>query len=203
MNILTSAPPDAIVINGIELSILTDYRLWIQVGEVFRESAEMEIPEVIDTLAALIMRDDIPPALEPEDFVTSVIAFYRGYPQIVGQGQKNGKPEKVKRQPDYNFLADSEFIYSSFAQVYGIRLTLIEMHWWEFLTLFDGLMFAEQNAISFVIGTRQRDLKKATKEERARITKLKRDFALPKAKNDEKAEDNLRNILMGGKADGG
>lgn len=198
LNILTKALPDAILINGVELSILTDFRLWISVGEVFRQSSGMEIIDVIDELAELIVSREIPPDIHPEDFISGVIDFYKGYPRMVGKSKRDAKPAKA-RKPDYDFLADSEFIYSSFVQVYGIRLTMVEMHWWEFLTLFDGLMFAEQNAINFVIGTRQADVKKASKEERARLNRLKKDFELPKDESDAKAEANLTDILMGGK----
>ena len=202
LNILTKALPDAIKINGVELSILTDYRLWISVGEVFRQSSGMEIIDVIDELAELIVSREIPPEIHPEDFISGVIDFYKGYPSMVGKSKRDAKPAKA-RKPDYDFLADSEFIYSSFVQVYGIRLTMVEMHWWEFLTLFDGLMFAEQNAINFVIGTRQADVKKASKEERARLNRLKKDFELPKDESDAKAEANLTDILMGGKKNDG
>lgn len=193
MNILTDRLPDTVRVNGIEVPVRTDFRTWIQVGQLFRDSAGAEAGDVISDLAALVLGDEWPFGLDDGDFVSAVSAFYGGFPRLVGTDSRTKRAET--RRPDYDFIADSEFIYSSFVMCYNIRLAETDMHWWEFLTLFDGLMFDEGNAMSFVVGTRQTDIKQVPKTEKRRIGRLKREFALPKSESERALEKTLASRL--------
>jgi hypothetical protein len=199
MNILSDKLPNVIRVNGIEISIHTDFRTWLKAGQIIRDSENRDTQEVIESLADLILVDfsDLY-ELHPNDFISAITAFYSGFPRMVGEGSKK---ETKKRKPDFDFEADAEFIYSSFALCYHIRLCEIDMHWWEFLILFDGLMFAENNAISLVVGTRQTDLKDVPKSDKKRIRKLKKEFELPKDKAEIAMQKALSNKLAMVKGD--
>ena len=178
MNILSDKLPNVIRVDGIEISVHTDFRIWIKAGQIIRDSENKDTQDVIESLADLILVDfsDLY-ELRPDDFISAITAFYSGFPRMVGEGSEK---ETKNRKPDFDFSADAEFIYSSFALCYHVRLCKQDMHWWEFLILFDGLMFAENNAISLVVGTRQTDLKDVPRSDKARIRKLKKEFELPK-----------------------
>lgn len=200
MNILTDKLPNVIRVNGIEISVHTDFRIWLRAGQIIRDSENRDTQEVIESLADLILVDfsDLY-EIHPDDFISAITAFYSGFPRMVGTGSKK---ETKSKKPDFDFIADAEFIYSSFALCYHIRLSEIEMHWWEFLILFDGLMFAENNAISLVVGTRQTDLRDVPKSDKKRIRKLKKEFELPKDKAEIAMQKALaKNLAMVGKGE--
>lgn len=199
MNILVDDLPNAIRVNGIEISVHTDFRIWIRVGKIIRESDGRDVSEVISELAELSLENpsDLD-KIDPADFVTAISTFYMGFPRLVGAG---GKDTKVQRKENFDFEADAEFIYSSFALCYHVRLVECEMHWWEFLILFDGLMFAEDNAMSLVVGTRQTDLRNVPKTEKRRISKLKKEFALPQDKKELSLQAALAANLSTAKKD--
>ena len=200
MNILSDKLPNVIRVNGIEISVHTDFRKWLRAGQIIRDSENKDTQEVIEELSELILvnPDDLC-LLHPDDFISAITAFYSGFPRMVGTGSKK---EAKNRKPDFDFAADAEFIYSSFALCYHVRLSEIEMHWWEFLILFDGLMFAENNAISLVVGTRQTDLKDVPKADKKRIRKLKKEFELPKDESEITMQKTLaNNLAMVGKGE--
>lgn len=203
MNILTDKLPNVICIDGVEIPARTDYRTWVKVGELFRDSENETEPETLTAdLIDLICVDGLPDEVSIGDFVSAVIAFYRGFPHPNSyareRNQSGGKTTgaNVKRIPDYDLIADASFIYSSFLICYGIRLQMDEdMHWWEFLTLFDGLFFHDNNAMQFVVETRQTEMKDVPKYDKARIQRMKKIFALPKSEKTVAAERRLAEKL--------
>ena len=70
------------------------------------------------------------------------------------------------------------------------------MHWWEFLVLFEGLMMSDTTSVNYVVGARQaKTTAKMPKEERQRIQKMQKDFALPKSEKEQKIQNNLNDAL--------
>ena len=47
----------------------------------------------------------------------------------------------------FDWLIDSDYIYSAFLQQYGIDLETADMHWHKFLSLFNGLTGTKLNDI--------------------------------------------------------
>lgn len=185
MNILTEKLPDAVRVNGLEVGFRTDFRIWIEAGQLFRASEALDPRELTDRLRELVLES---PAedLSDEDLISAAALFYQGFPRTVGNS--SARKEKVRKSPTYDFSADAAFVYSAFAACYGIRLAETRMHWFEFLTLFEGLMFGAENAMSFVVGVRQTEPGRVPKSEKPRMARLKREFALPKTRSAIEAE---------------
>lgn len=174
MNILTGPLPNGVLVDGRQIGLRTDFRLWIEVGELFRDAGTMETAELVKRLRGLVLEPGA--RVSDPDVISAAALFYRGFPRSVGRKEPSKEPSTGA---NYDFAADAAFVYASFAAVYGIRLIEVSMHWFEFLTLFEGLMFGAENAMSFVVATRSAETKDVPKSERSRIARLKREFALP------------------------
>lgn len=107
-----------------------------------------------------------------------------------------GKNSGRKEQKVFDPIQDSQMIYASFRQAYGINLfdELGKLHWWEFNALLQGLpadtMFAR------IVQIRTQPLPEPTKynaKERAELIRLKHDYALQMSEKER--EENLQNGL--------
>ena len=50
---------------------------------------------------------------------------------------------QINEEPDMDFIQDMDYIEASFMSDYNIDLTNIEMHWWKFYNLMNGLSNSE------------------------------------------------------------
>jgi len=202
-NILFDEMPEAISVNGILFEINTDFRIWLKIGKLLKKIENAKDEAVNDIFVEIC---DLAIYKYPEkgyvlgdELLYGVIDFYKGFPEANNETTKKKKEkEKAKpKPPSYDFGFDAKYIYCSFVSFYGIRLQEIEyMHWWEFLTLFEGLMMSDQTSVNFVVGARQQDIKgKMPKEEKERLKRLKKQFALPEDEDTQQALDNLTNNL--------
>lgn len=121
---LRKALPDSIIVRGKAYSIYTDYRVWLEFGEVFKNK-DAKLSDF-----RFVFVDKIPFG----NFLPELVEFYIN---------ENITPNKdlCKKSRDilYDYIIDGEYIYSSFLQCYGIDLIDINMHWWKFKALFNGL----------------------------------------------------------------
>ena len=87
-------------------------------------------------------------------------------------------------------------IYSAFMSQYGIDLQKIKfLHWWEFKAMFECLN--DDNKIVEVMGYRSINLAKIKdKDEKARIRKLKKLYALPDMRTDEEKQADFNRAFV-------
>ena len=200
-NILSDGMPEAITVNGIPFSLNTDYRVWLKAGRLFDKlnTAEDQNPIFLEICELTVKKYPEEGYVMGEDLIFGLLEFYKGFPKEDNDYSRTEKEKSKERKkpPSFDFFYDAEYIYCSFVSFYGIRLQQVEhMHWWEFLTLFEGLMMSDQTSVNFVVGARQQKVSaKMPREEKSRIEKLKKQFALPEAENVREAKSNLTNIL--------
>ena len=106
--------------------------------------------------------------------------------------KEEGKPKGART---FDFIYDSAYIYQSFASLYQIRLITERMHWWEFLTLFNGLMLSDENSMNFVVGVRQKKMNDVPASLRGAYVKMKKEFMLPKSESVKQAENAVYDML--------
>ena len=91
---------------------------------------------------------------------------------------------KENEEPDMDFVQDMDYIEASFMSDYNIDLSNIEMHWWKFYNLINGLSNSEMG--SCCVLNRVRNLRTydtsqiKDSKERAKIEKAKEQVALKK-----------------------
>lgn len=103
--------------------------------------------------------------------------------------------EENNEKPDMDFIEDMDYIEASFMSDYKIDLSNVEMHWWKFFNLMNGLSNSEMgnccvlNRIRNLRTFNTKDIK--DEKERRRIEKEKSKVALNKYKDFNKKKVTL------------
>lgn len=149
------------------IPISPDYRNMIQVDMILRD------PDLSDADKVAAALDQLYPEI-PGDITKAI----NGLGWFFMRGQTDsGKEGGRTPQRAFDFEQDANLIYAAFYATYGISLTTVDyLHWWEFMALFEGL--PESTLIKRVIYWRTADLTSLPKEERRRVQKMRRLFAL-------------------------
>lgn len=125
--------PDAVSMLGFEYKVETDFKKWIDFF-ILHENDKLSSEEKIFKSLKMYTHG------APKD----VLAAYRAlqmFAACVGlpRNTNTSKNAGVKSAPVFSYLYDSIYIYSDFLRYYGIDLQMAEMHWYRFISLFDGL----------------------------------------------------------------
>lgn len=149
--------------------------------------------EVWEKAIMLYYPIEIPNELKIEA-VNRLIWFYRCGKEI--EDVKENKPNK--KVDVYSYQYDADKIYSAFLDQYGIDLQEIDkLHWWKFKAMFGALK--EDNEVSRIMSIRAMDLNKIQdKNMKEHYTKLKKIYAIPRAKEEVKRNKNIAEILKRG-----
>lgn len=104
----------------------------------------------------------------------------------------------------FDFLQDSQYIYSSFVYDYGIDLfdEQCKLHWWKFISLFNSL--SESSKMSNIIHIRLKPIPPADKynaKEIESLIKAKQSYALEFTQEEREAQlvsglNNVKNTLL-------
>ena len=115
------------------------------------------------------------------------------------EGRKNRTRKSFrKNQTAYSFEQDAPYIYAAFRKEYGINLQKIkneELHWWEFLALFDSL--PDDSKIMKIMYWRTCSTSGLPRKEVERLNELKERYKLVDEESvEEKISLELRNQKM-------
>ncbi|MGL5765166.1 MAG: bacteriophage Gp15 family protein [Sarcina sp.] len=166
-------------------------------------------------LFELLMNDDV--FNEEEKIVQSLMLFYPEVPHDISQAidklmwfykcgkednfSKNntfGDKQKVHRIYDFDY--DAEYIYSAFLDQYNVDLQEVNLHWWKFKAMFNGLK--SDNKIVEIMGYRSIKLNTIKDEEQKKYyKKMKNLYALPVNKNEIDKTNDLEEALKTGDVD--
>lgn len=91
-------------------------------------------------------------------------------------GDKSGKTENEEIL--FSFSTDKNIIYSAFMLTYGINLNKTNLHFFEFLALFNDLNKTAFRNIINIRSMKPKDIRKYNKETQLEIIKLKRELSL-------------------------
>lgn len=194
--------PSAVDVGGILVPINTSYRIWIEIWTVIdNPKAESWKKGAVVLIKAFANNNPANNGLTPyqiainntEDAIQAALNFLMRKnsnkpPKPLTKEQK--RLEKL-RLFDWNY--DASKVISDFEREYSIDLTdpKNEMHWWRFMSLFDGLSDTSQTMEA--IRTRGVDLddKRLTKQMRASYRERQKALMLP-ARTREEAAQNRR-----------
>ena len=161
MNIILDELPHSVEIDGSSYELDTSFRTSI-LFEIMMFDDELNEQEKIIQALELYFGDNIPGNIQ--EAVNAIKAFYScGREEI--QKESKGAGHGAKKVFDFEY--DADYIYSAFMHDYNIDLNTIDMHWWKFKALLNGL--SEDNKLVKIMGYRSMDLSKITdKEEKSR-----------------------------------
>jgi len=95
---------------------------------------------------------------------------------------------------DYDY--DAKKIVSAILSQYGIDLTEIDVHWWKFKYMIEGL--EEKHPISKIMSIRATDITTLPKEMREQYRKLKKICKIPLPVEEIEEDNEIADILMNG-----
>ena len=177
MNLLTESLPEYMTISGNDYKIKADFRTWIKVSQIMSDK-NIKSEDLIKIIGLVF--EDIPSNVF--ETIPEILKFLN--PFVKKSGQTINK-NTTRRVFDYEY--DSEYIYAAFWQQYNIDLSKTELHWWQFLALFN--CFSEDAAFSKIIQYRSIDLKEIKdKEMRKFYRKMKNLYALSDNRTQEEKE---------------
>lgn len=124
--------PHKITINNKEITINTDYRLFVKYElEMQGNDTKEAILNVLKGFYPAFLLNNI-----TMEMVDKFIWFYKCGKE--DEKQQSSKSKKGKQPRAYDYEIDDDLIYSAFMETYRIDLSK-PMHWWKFKALFNGL----------------------------------------------------------------
>lgn len=172
--------PTAIEVEGGSFAIRTDFK---DILRILRMSQDAEIAERDKYIAQqkMFFKEEIPPNIE-EHFNWFLSCG-------IEPGESGG-------DNDFDFEQDAMEIYSGFMQIYSIDLLEVDLHWWTFKALLNGVCSAT-TALANKIGlrhTNDSDSKKKETVNRAyRNVQLKHALSHSEERLQEQINERLKN----------
>lgn len=196
--LLTGNLPTSFLIGGKEYNISSDFRTMLELEEIF-SSDDLTDAEKAEQ-ALLLFYGCIPAEV---DIAVERMCFFwqcgrKEKPRKRG-GQAAG--EDVYQPPIYSFTHDAGLIYGAFLTQYGIDLSCTNLHWWQFMALFESL--EDDRVIKEVMRCRAVEVKgDMPQSQKDYYNAMKRHYELPLPERMEKHRSALEAALMGdGKVD--
>lgn len=194
-SILTNKPSKSVTIRGVEVPINWDFRTSIKFTELLedRDLSKIELIKKGVRLYYGTWADTHSFAEgELEEAIEKMIEFYS-----YSLAPVNSKNKSSKKQ-SYSFTYDAEYVYAAFWEQYKIDLSVVEMHWWNFKALFNGL--SENTQFGKIIGYRTMDISKLSDEEKKFYREMKSLYKLPthESEIDEALSNELAEALENG-----
>ncbi|MDE6707978.1 MAG: bacteriophage Gp15 family protein [Oscillospiraceae bacterium] len=175
MNLLYEELPDSVIVAGNSYPIYTDFREWLKFYDLQEESA---LSQDEKALLMLTRYRKNPPITYIQEALEALVKF--AVRDKISNNSKNASTKSTDKILSWSY--DSPYIYTAFLSVYGIDLLQIQnMHWYIFLSLFDGL--PEDTPIKQRMSYRAVNLSSIKdKNERKRIRKIKQAVKIPTGK---------------------
>lgn len=175
--------PRCVFVEGKYYTINTNFRIWTELCDFFESNASYE--EKILKLLCYGYTEELPPHLDSAVFALfDFMALGKA-----GRGSGGEPHEKIM-----NFSCDEGLIYAAFMEQYGIDLYLVNLHWWSFMNLLNGL--SEDTAFMKIVGYRSIKCESIKNKEMKKFyRKMKNKYRLSGDVNDEKIASALESVM--------
>lgn len=161
---LYTTPPETITVSGIEYPIDTDFRTWVEFQQILLN--DLQEFEKTEKVLQIIDKIGLP---QTKEALEAAVQFYVG----ASTEKSTGGGKNVQA---FDFVKDSEYIFSAFYQFYRLDLATENMHWWRFKALFKSL--PDDCEMCKIMGYRTIDIKKVPKEQKQFYREMKQRYAL-------------------------
>lgn len=165
--------------------INTDFRIAIECNRIAEDNSIGNLERALAVIYTLFGEE----ALDDTEHYDKLLELAQKYLCCGKELEENNE------KPDMDFIEDMDYIEASFMSDYKIDLSNVEMHWWKFFNLMNGLSNSEMgnccvlNRIRNLRTFNTKDIK--DEKERRRIEKEKSKVALNKYKDFNKKKVTL------------
>ncbi len=175
INLITDSLPEAVIADGREYPIDTDFRKFIKLEQMISDIIDDE--ELVKKTLALFFGNKQKPKNKSEAINYLLYLYKCGYESENATERKNGEVT-IKDTAIYDYYYDAQYIFGAFYSQYGVDLQTVRLHWWKFHAMFKSL--TSEHKIVEIMSIRATDIRKIKdKNERSRIIALKRVYNLP------------------------
>lgn len=166
--------PEYAEVNGKKYKINTSFRTAIECQEIAYDESIGDFERAIAIIYKLFGEEGLKDFHNQERLMELAIKYLSCGKDI----------EETDEEPDMDFIQDIDYIEASFMSDYNIDLSNVDLHWWKFFNLMNGLSnseFGDCCVLNRIRNLRNFDTKdiKDTKE-LERIKKAKQQVALKK-----------------------
>lgn len=176
INIINEKLPENVCISGRIHPVAYGFKEFVQI-EILMFSDISDEEKLVRSLDIFYL-NNIPPDINQA--MERLLWFYNcGKTPRKEEQKKKGKKPKKQQKRAYCFEADAGRIYAAFRSQYNINLNRIkseELHWWEFMAMFESL--SEDLLISRVMYYRTADLSGMGKNQKAFIKRMRELYAI-------------------------
>lgn len=179
--------PESVLVEGKEMKVRTSFRNILNILSLFKDGLFSEAEKQILSLTLFYEKfpDHGLKAME------EMMRFIRCYTEE--------EEKEESREETVDFEIDSSRIYSAFFQIYGIDLSKTEMHWFQFVSMFENLNDGTPNLVN-IMNIRQMKIDPSLpSEKKAEIRRLKKKYALSTEQEPYSKSSELAKILMKGR----
>lgn len=116
--------PNGVIAAGSYYPVRTSHKVWLEIGAVLEKGGAASPVQAL----RLCYRDAMPE--DPKQALSALLWFFLG----------GEEPDRASNgEPLFSFSQDEALIYASFYAQYGLDLSAVQLHWWQFLALLRGL----------------------------------------------------------------
>lgn len=173
--------PKFVKVNDKKYAINTDFRIAIECNRIAEDTSIGDFERALAIIYKLFGDEGINAQDDYERLLELAIKYLSCGKEVSGSSSE---------ESDMDFIEDMDYIEASFMSDYNIDLTSVEMHWWKFYKLINGLSNSEMGnccVLNRVRNLRNFDTKDIKdQKERDRIEKAKKQVALKKNKKEDK-----------------
>lgn len=126
--------PKYVKVNDKKYEINTDFRVAIECNRIAEDETIGDFERALAIIYELFGEEGINTQGDHEKLLELALKYLSCGKEI------NDKP---KEEPDMDFIEDMDYIEASFMSDYNIDLASVEMHWWKFYKLMNGLSNSE------------------------------------------------------------
>jgi hypothetical protein len=162
--------PELITVGGIDYEINTDYRYALACFQCIYDPDLSDVERAFGVINILYKQ-------EPEDAQEAL--------RLAIKYLRCGKDdEQAPHEPDMDFEIDQNYIKASFMSDYKIDLDEMDMHWWKFCVLLQGL--TDDCILNRIRDIRNYDLSTVhDAKARSKIIRAKQEYKLPERRTEE------------------
>lgn len=207
MNVLISGLPKTVNVNGSPFFIKQNFSVWIAFTKLMLDKNIPFYEKMLRSIQLCFYKDNIPPHKKNQDVYSAFMAIMWFYTMGEETNENNDKKvnkdnPRIRQKPlkilDYDY--DQEYIVGAFQQLYGIDLTVENIHWWRFKMLLNSL--TKETKLVEIMGYRAMDINPKWDESHKNFyKKMKILYALPDNRTEEEKERDFQeqlNIALGG-----
>lgn len=194
---LTQPAPSTVDVGGVLVPINTDFRTWLSIWKVVENAKE---EDWLKGAAILILAfsDEGPSPTpyeqikdKPDDALRSALGFLERSDPGDEKRPLTNTQKRLARKRLIDWDWDAQSVISDFEREYAINLLdpAIDLHWWRFMSLFNGLSDTSKTMNTIRIRAADLDDKKLSAREKRVLREQKQMVMLPARTREEVAEN--------------